>query len=174
MESINKTKEETADDGIERRKTIPKPFRRQKQSVDHGDGCDPIPENTKLINDGELAENIDKAREDKNDRLADNAHQTFMRETHDKVELNNHSPTGNVPQSVISDDCSTQGNNKRRRIAFSNRNRRSKESREDSEGEGPSYKHEETNDSDSCAPFRCHGTTCGNASFKQMCTRQFV
>ncbi len=170
MESVNKTKEEIPDHTSEKRKTIPKPFRRQKQSVDHGDGCDPIPENTKLIN----AENKDKAQEDKNDRLADNAHQTLTRETHDQVELNNHSPRGNVPQTVISDDSSTQGNNKRRRIAFSNRNRRSKESREDPEGESLSYKHEETNESNCCAPFRCHRTTCGNASFKQMCTRQFV
>ncbi len=34
----------------EKRRAIPKPFCRQKQSVDLGDGCDLIAENTKLIN----------------------------------------------------------------------------------------------------------------------------
>ncbi len=160
----------------ENRRAISKPFHRQKQSVDLGDGCDL--ENTKLINN-DIRDDKDenKLQHHTDDKLTDNAHWTDMT---DQIDINNHSPEkyaescqGNVPISVISDACSSSHNSKKRRIAFSARNGRSTDSREDTEVESPSH-HEQSQETECCTPPRCHGEQCKDMSLRERCSRHVL
>ncbi len=111
------------------------------------------------------------------DKLMDNSHGT---DVIDQIDSNNHSPEkheehcqGNEPMSVISDACSSSHNSKRRRIAFSDRNGMSKDSKEDTKLESPSH-YGQSQEAECCAPFRCHGERCKDMSLKERCSRHLL
>ncbi len=151
--------------GNEKRKTIPKPFRRQKQSVedrDREDGCDYVPESTKLLND-----NLGNNTQDKDDRFIDNMDNVHSKDTQNQNDIRNHLPSKNAEAcedhacaTVMNNDFSSSGNGKRRRIAFSTSNGISTGSQDNSE-----------EDSQEAG---CHKEQYGNESFKEQCSRHVL
>ncbi len=162
--------------GNEKRKTIPKPFRRQKQSVedrDREDGCDYVPENTKLLND-----NQGNDTQDKDDRFIDNIDNVHSIDTQDQIDIRNH--LLNKSAEVCEDHMCTpvtsdaSAKSKRRRIAFTTSNGRSIESKESSGDESQLHPNEESQQVKCCSLSWCHKEQCENESFQEKCSRHVL